>query len=372
MSTHVNLISELESVLATNNLAKRAEMLRRVADLFVHGSGKYTDDQLDLFDDVMAKLIDHVELTARAAFGSRLAKLADAPPKTIRSLAFDDAVEVAAPVLEFSPRLDENALTENARIKSQGHLLAIAGRNILTEPVTDVLVARGNDAVAVRTANNAGAKFSDAGISRLAARASGNGALAMCIWARPDIPRHELLKLFVNATEMVRQKLESADPRRAALIRAAVAEASEDVQALARTGSHEHADAMAQVRSLHLSGKLDEPRLLVFARSRSFDRTAIALSLMCDLPLGPIERALVQSEPEQLLILAKAIDLSWETTKAILTLHPGPDGIAKDRLDRWFASYFRLQPKSAKAALQFYRLQEKAHSGAVLGRGIKT
>jgi hypothetical protein len=35
---------------------------------------------------------------------------------------------------------------------------------------------------------------------------------------------------------------------------------------------------------------------------------------MCDLPVGPVERALVQNETEQILVLAKAIDLSWVTT----------------------------------------------------------
>jgi hypothetical protein len=114
------------------------------------------------------------------------------------------------------------------------------------------------------------------------------------------------------------------------------------------------------VRALHLAGRLNEARLLVFARERRFDRTAVALSLMCDVPLGPIERALVESERDQLLIIAKAIDLSWETTRALLTLDCSAELMPKERLDRWFASYFRLQPKSAKAALQFYRLQNKA------------
>lgn len=365
MSRPEDLIGDLEGVLASKDLSRRADVLRRVTDLFVHGSGQYTEEQVDVFDEIMQKLVEHVELAARAIFGSRLARLPDAPRKTIRMLAFDDAATVAAAVLEHSPRLDEATLVENARTKSQDHLLAIAGRQVLTEPVTDVLIERGNEQVAVKTAKNAGARFSSAGMSKLTARAHDSSTLALCVWSRPDIPRHELLKLFVNTSEKVRSKLEASDPRRAALIRAAVAAATEEVQILARTGSHEHTDAMMQVRSLHLSGMLDETKLLVFARSGSFDKTAIALSLMSDLPLGPIERGLVESEPDQLLIIAKAIDLSWETTKAILNLAAGPDGIPKDSSDRWFASFFRLQPKSARAALQFFRLQEKARRGAL-------
>ena len=58
----------------------------------------------------------------------RLAPIPKAPPKIIHTLAFDDLIEVAAPVLSQSERLDDAALMENARNKSQGHLLAISNR----------------------------------------------------------------------------------------------------------------------------------------------------------------------------------------------------------------------------------------------------
>ena len=53
-----------------------------------------------------------------------------------------------------------------------------------------------------------------------------------------------------------------------------------------------------------------------------------------------------------------------ETTKAVLTLQAGRGGVAKERLNQCFASFFRLQPKSARSALQFYRLREQANRGS--------
>jgi uncharacterized protein (DUF2336 family) len=361
MTAQESLINQLDSVLASEDLSKRGEVLRRVTDLFIHGSGGFSDEQIDLFDEVMSKLVESVELAARVAFGSRLARLADAPGKVIRKLAFDDAIEVAAPVLTYSVRLDEAALVENARTRGQGHLLAISARSVLSEAVTDILVDRGNHAVVVSTARNRGAKFSSSGMSTLVKKARQSGDLALCVWSRPDIPRHDLLKLFAQASETVRGELEAANPGQAALIRSAVVDASEEIQAAARVGSYEHAQALTHVRSLHSLGQLDEARLLGFVREGSFDKTAVALSLMCDLPIGLVERTLVQSETEQLLILAKAIDLSWDTTKAILTLHAVRGDGTKGWLDQRFASFFRLQPKTAKTALQFYRLRERGN-----------
>jgi uncharacterized protein (DUF2336 family) len=364
MSGQGSLINQLEGALATKGLSKRAEMLGQITDLFMHGSGNFSVDQIDLFDDVMSKLVEQIELTARAAFGSRLAKCADAPGKVIRLLAFDDEIEVAAPVLKHSPRLGDAALVENARTKSQAHLLAISERATLAEPVTDVLVDRGNDLVITGTARNRGAKFSVSGFAMLASRSKDNGDLALCVWSRPDIPRQQLIKLFGQATDIVRRKLEAADPRRAALIRTAVANASDEIQSTTRAGSNEHATAMAHVESLHARGQLNEAKLFDFAHRADFDRTAAALSIMGDLSIGLVERALVHDDGEQILVISKAIDLSWDTTKSVLLLKPGQEKLSNEIMNRYFASYFRLKTKTARAALQFYRLRQRASASS--------
>jgi uncharacterized protein (DUF2336 family) len=356
------LAEQLEEALATRDLSKRAEILRRVTDLFVVGSGQFSAAQIALFDDVMGKLVETVECAARATFGTRMAKIPDAPANVIRMLAFDDAVEVAAPVLEHSRRLGDDDLSLNARSKSQGHLLAISRRSSLAEAVTDVLVRRGNQAVVASTAGNPGARFSMSGMSTLVQRSRDDCDLALCVWSRPDISRRDLIHMFVTASELVRNRLEASDPRRVADIRIAVAAASEELQAKLRRGSHEHDGALSEVKALHAVGKLDEARLREFAERKDFDRSALALSLLCDLPIGLVERAVAQDEPEQVLIIAKSLDLAWETLKAILCLRPDRAGLRNERLNNCLASYLRLKPRTAQAALQFYRLRARAAS----------
>jgi len=355
-----NLIDELESALASKDISRRAEILKRVTDLFVLGSGKFSEDQVELFDRVMGALLENIEHAARAQFGSRLARLTDAPPKVVRVLAFDAAIEVAGPVLAHCERLDQKTLVENASTQSQDHLLAISGRKVLAEVVTDVLVDRGNRAVVSSTARNGGARFSEFGISSLVRKARDDGALALCVWSRPDIPRQNLVKLFVDASEVVKGQLSQADPRRAELIKSMVVKASDQIQTKARIGSGDFARAMSVVSALNAAGKLGEAQLLAFAREGSFDKVAAALSLMCDLPVGLVERAFVQHQTEQVLVLARAIDISWETTLTLLLLHAGVNGSSRQQLDQCFTSFSRLQPKTAKTALQFYRMREKA------------
>ena len=238
------LIDQLENALGNKDLARRAEVLRRVTDLFVLRSGSFSDDQIALFDVVMGRLIDNIESAARAQFGSRIAKLPDAPRGVVRLLASDHAIEVAGPLLTHSERLDVDTLVDTAKTMSQDHLLAISTRKVLVEAVTDVLVERGNNAVVSSTAHNAGAKFSEFGVSTLVRKARDDGELALCVWSRPDIPRQNLVKLFVDASEAVKNQLVEADPRRAELIKSMVAQATDDIQTKARAGSNEFARAL--------------------------------------------------------------------------------------------------------------------------------
>ena len=172
---HQNLIDQLEEVIAGKDIGRRAMMLRRVTDLFALGSGKMSAEQIALFDDVMDRLVEKIDTAARATFGDVLAMFPDAPPKVIRRLALDDAINVAGPVLSHSGRVDDTTLVEGAKTKSQEHLLAISRRKALAVLVTDVLVQRGNQNVVLSTAGNPGAAFSEFGYSTLVQRSSNDG-----------------------------------------------------------------------------------------------------------------------------------------------------------------------------------------------------
>ena len=359
---HQSLIDELEAAITHRSIGSRADVLRRVTDLFVAGSDRFDDDQRALFDDVMSRLVDEIEDSARAAFGKRLATISNAPPKVSCTLALDDSIEVAGPLLMNSERLDEQTLISGAKTKSQQHLLAISQRKTLSENVTDVLVERGDQQVVVSTAANSGAQFSHFGYSTLITRSEMNDKLALAVWARPEIPRDYLLTLFEAASEAVRVKLEAADRAKAALIRDMVKQASDKIQAQARERSPTFLEAQAIVQSLHQAEALNEDRLREFAQDGKFDETAVALSLLSDLPIGATERALVLDHSDQVLVLAKSMGLSWDTTKAILLVKSTDNTKSRStyEIEQWFTNFKKLKPETARTAIQFYRLQERA------------
>ena len=78
----------------------------------------------------------------------------------VRTLARDDSIEVAGPVLTHSNRLTEEDLVACVKGRSQDRLLAVSKRTSLSETIGDLLVTEGNQEVVRSVAKNQGARFS--------------------------------------------------------------------------------------------------------------------------------------------------------------------------------------------------------------------
>lgn len=356
MNASQSLFDELEAAVAGSDLRRRAQILRRIADLFASASGNLSAEHISLFDDVMHELVREVEIGARVWFAEQLTKDSAALPRTLRDLALDDAIDVAGPVLSHARHLDEATLAESARTKSQAHLLAIAMRRVIPEIVTDILVDRGDRNVVLNMAANPGASFSEFGYSSLVRRSSDDDDLAARVWSRSEIPRPHLLRLFAEASDSVKGRLSKEDPRKAATIAETVSRAMNILQRQTRETSSEFTEADPLIRHLKEAGELDEAALFDFANSKKFAETVLAFSLICDLPVGVVERAMIEKRSEQILVLTKAANFSWKTTAAILLLRSAERSV--DDLDGLLGMFSRLQPATARKAVEFYRLRE--------------
>jgi uncharacterized protein (DUF2336 family) len=364
VATSESLLDELQATLAHGTVARRVETLRRVTDLFINGAVDFSHEQIGLFDDVFQCLMVHIETSAKALLANRLAPIDTAPPLTIRALAFDDLIEVAAPVLSRSERLDDEALIETARSKSQAHLMAISTRRVLSGAVTDVLVLHGNDEVIQSTVNNPGAEFSERGFSRLVNRAEGDDNLATCIGLRPSIPRHLYLKLLAKASATVRERLEAANPLQAGEVPTAVREATRMARSAPSAISRETAIAHALVKSLYEDGRLDEHQVTAFAEAGKFDEANAAVAALANVPVSIAENMMVETRAEGVMILAKVAALSWSTVRAIINMRDELSGTEPTDLAASKATYERLRPSTAQQVLRFHRMQQNAAPAA--------
>jgi uncharacterized protein (DUF2336 family) len=359
-----SVIEELEDAVACGNARDRLKMFQRVSDLFMSGSRRYSDEQLALFDDVLLRLSAEIETKVRAKLAQALAKTDKPLPKLIRSLAFDDAIEVAGPVLSHSPQLSDDDLVKNASTKSQDHLLAIAQRISLSEMVTDVLVDRGDRRVLRAVAGNAGARFSLEGFALLTARAPDDHKLALAILQRSDVPRHIFVKLVENASASVRAKLEAALPGAPAAIGAVVDGVAATMRQEAREASRAHAEAVADARLRFRQQAISEMNVHAPAVAQRLERTVLALSQLGGFPVDLVERALLDDGEEMVLVLARAAGCSWTTAKALLQMYSAKRTLSAADLERAFARFERLNPKTARLVVAFHERRAKLYGGA--------
>ena len=65
MSQAVQIIDELELALKSNSIQQHT-ILKKITALFLGSRGKITEDISSIFDEVIVRLVDHVERRARA------------------------------------------------------------------------------------------------------------------------------------------------------------------------------------------------------------------------------------------------------------------------------------------------------------------
>jgi uncharacterized protein (DUF2336 family) len=361
-----SFLRDLDEAVSRGTPESRARALWHTTDLMI--AGRFSDDEIWTFGEVVTRLADEIELAARAQLSERLARFDRAPVNIIHKLAFDDAIEVAGPVLRESRQLETYALVANACTKSQAHMLSISKREKLEERVTDELVKRGNQEVVKSVAANNGARFSDFGFLHMIKRAEGDSILAEQMGLRQDIPRHVFQQLIAKASSDVKKRLESERPDMAQQIQSSVTELAGELQSKFGPVSRSHFVAKRVVSTQHRLGNLNESSISTYAMSHRLEEVTIGLSLLCSLPGDVIERALLDRNREMLLILCKALEFSWDTMMALLFLGAKDHRITANDLRDLENEYGQLNVDTSRSVLEFYQSRKNgaaADTGAM-------
>jgi len=88
MTVTTPLIPGLDEIVRDGDPKRRAEAVRRIAELFLQGAAHFRSDHVDLFDGVLINLVAHTEIATRADLAERLSMLGNAPrPWSVNSRA---------------------------------------------------------------------------------------------------------------------------------------------------------------------------------------------------------------------------------------------------------------------------------------------
>jgi len=353
-------VSDIETAIRNGTREKRVDSLRKVTDLFLADAERFSDTQIDVFDNVLCRLIERIETHALAELSRKLAPVPTAPNEIIQQLARSDEIRVAAPVLSQSKRLTSRDLVEIAGTKSQDHLLAITSRANLECSVTDILIERGMDEVLGSLLKNRTAQISREGFSSLVSKANENERLLEQIGRRLGMTMERLRDLLARATEAVREKLLSLmQPDAQQDIERVLSRAADEV-VIETAARNDFSAAKKHIQALQAENKLNQQAIAVFLRDKKYEELVVALSVLGKLPVELIDKLMHGERGDGLLIPCKVAGFSWPVVKAILKARPSWKIMSDMQIEKSWHDYLQLSRDTAERINRFWLVREKA------------
>jgi uncharacterized protein (DUF2336 family) len=354
-------LQDLESLARERSSDKRRALLRAISDCFF-ASVEPSTTEVALYDDVVTMVLDEVEPVARAELAERMADIANPPRRVLLQLA-QDQIAVAQPILSRSPALDDAELERIALNQSQAHLAAIATRPTLSERVTDVLVARGDEQVVDTVVGNQGARFSPQGFTTLARLASTNESLLNRLGTRADLPAEITARLLPMISGALEARLQAAGAQTDISTLNGLAEESRSVLADRLRAATKSARPLAVIID-HVEREIMTLDDAVVELS-DVDATPDVAKLIADrvdLRSDTVTRALCAPADEPVALLCRVAGLRTNGYSAIVRMRRrrrrGSDGSPAKVLEQ----YQNISLETAQRVLRFLKVRETAEA----------
>jgi uncharacterized protein (DUF2336 family) len=314
----------------------------------------------DLVKALLHLLVGDVETQVRRSLAVAVAS-SDRLPATIASRLGRDRIEVARPILEESPLLEDDELIEIVRTNAMQYALAVAGRERVSEQLADALVDTGEQQVVAKLVGNVGASLSTKTLTRVMEDWRGDKEVQDRMVRRPALP-FELIEHMVGAIgdriewELVQTR--RMDPQEARALMQAV----RDRTAVGLTAK-EHGDRKLEVHlreQLH-AGNLDADALVQYLREGDIAAFEQSLALLADLDPKTVRRFAYNSDRRYLAALCLKANLPaphYLTIRMALELAgrsigpkaPGDDTFSSEAMAYLHEQYEGLRGDPAKLA----------------------
>lgn len=287
----------------------RTELARKIGRLFP-GLMLIEQKQLrDLTVETLETLARDEEPLVRAALAEEIKHLDCVPRGVVKQLARDLEEIVAAPILEYSPLLNDSDLIEIvAAAQTNAMLAAVARRKGLSETVSDVVVSKGDTSVIAALLANIDARIRKKTLDRIVTQAA-----EVAEWQGPLVLRAELSpRMIRRLAGFVAGALIEALSRRSGLddqtcahLRKRLAERH---QSEAKAG--DKPDAADMVETARLAGKLDDGFVAAAAEACQKDTVVRALSVLAKVDEALARRILDSGSAKAVTALAWKAGLS--------------------------------------------------------------
>lgn len=353
-------LPELIDLAREGSSEKRRVLLRELTEHFF-GASVRSQTEDEHYGAVLARLCEDMEEAVRVELAERFAAEPAAPRSLIRRLAGDVSDTVAAPVLAGSGVLTDHDLMQVVETGGQARLRAVSGRAVVSEALSAVIVARGDDETLGTLLRNEGAALSRADSETAVDRARANPALHEAVVNRQDLPADLLNEMYFVVEARLRQRILEQNARLdPALLENALEAGRARVASADGVLPPDYSEQLAYVQEMKAAGQLTPQVLARFLRSGGRTAFLIALAELSDIDFHTARTIVERREMDALAVVCKAanLDRSLFLTYAVVLLNRETDAMGRAR--EYARHYAELPRETALRTLRFWRLRRQA------------
>ncbi|HYM33247.1 MAG TPA: DUF2336 domain-containing protein, partial [Candidatus Cybelea sp.] len=291
----------------------------------------------------------------RAMLADALKSADDVPREIVLRLARDIETIVAAPILEYSPLLNDEDLLEIIRSGAgSGRLSAIARRRDVVAPVADAIAATLDVPAVAALLANSSAQIREETLDAIIEHADG-----VTGWHQPLVQRKELsvramrqIAQFVGTAlvDILIERHKLADDvvqQLRAVVHRKIDETPPDAE---RSAPRKR--GLERATALHAAGKLDDEAVCDAVENGDRDFAVAALTLLSRLPPGVVTKIIDAQSPKGMTALVWKAGLSMRTAmrlqlrlamiapKAVMNARDGVDFPISEADMEWQIGYF--------------------------------
>jgi uncharacterized protein (DUF2336 family) len=237
------------------------------------------------------------------------------PVSVIERLERDDEAVVAAPILEFSPILDDETLLDIIQCApASDSLAAISNRSNLAESVSEAVVATDDEQAVAALLSNQSAQIREETLDALVDQAPSKSSWHKPLVRRPAMSQNSLRRLSEFVASSLLRDLErrrDIDSDAALTIKNEPPETGNDQLDSEEGEERELADEKA--KRLYDAGELDEAAIIDALNRGERGFVSEALALMGEIPLLVVSKAVAMNSAKGMTSVAWKAELTMKS-----------------------------------------------------------
>jgi uncharacterized protein (DUF2336 family) len=329
-------VFDVERLLNDPSAATRAIMAAKVGQKYVGLDLKSGERRIA--EDIFQLMVKDVEVSVRKALADSVA-LATEMPKSIAKALATDVTAVALPFLEVNTILEDEDLIEIVRSKPVAYATAIAGRKLVSEKVSDVLVDTGDKGVVERLVRNEGATIAERTYVKVLDNFGHVQEIMQPMAQREQLPLKIAERLVTLVSEKIRHHLVEKHGLSRDMANAFLDETRERTTVNLLDATSDIPDILALTDQLHKAGRLTPSIILRALCLGDLNFFEAALSRRAKVPLANIPTLLADGSNNGLRRLydraampEQSVQLTREALELIGELQAEPENdVAKYR-----------------------------------------